>query len=247
MYLFSDHGIRLTKFAYETEIGRREKKKPFISINLPKKLLNTSYFRNMRNNKNRLISFYDVYQTIRHFLRIQKSYSNSSQFSINDKNIHYLRGVSLFNEIPVNRSCNDALIPENHCSCLEGIEVDEKYFLKEFNLKFNNVVDFILNQVNNKTSNLRSICSPFKKSKLNNVFRLSIANKYLFNFIVEFQPGDAWFEAIIEIKKARNAKKEALIENFGKYSRISLYGNQSYCVEDSYLKNYCFCQQQIKG
>ena len=244
-FIFSDHGLRLSKYAYETELARREKKLPFISINIPKKLLNTQYFSNAIKNKDRLISFYDVYQTIRHFLYIQKGDSNSTQFSINDKNIHYLRGISLFNEIPINRSCNDALIPENHCSCLEGIEMNEKNFEKEFNIKFDNVIDFILNQVNNITSHLRSVCSEFKKSKLKNVNRLSILNKNLFNFVVEFQPGDAWFEAMIEIKKL-NGKMEALIENFGKFSRISIYGNQSYCIDDSYLKNFCFCKNPLE-
>ena len=221
-FIFSDHGIRLSKYAYETELGRREKKLPFISINIPKKLLNTQYFSNAIKNKDRLISFYDVYQTIRHFLYIQK-----------------------FNEIPINRSCNDALIPENHCSCLVGIEMNEKNFEKEFNIKFDNVIYFILNQVNNITSHLRSVCSEFKKSKLKNAIRLSISNKNLFNFVVEFQPGDAWFEAMIEIKKL-NGKKEALIENFGKFSRISIYGNQSYCIDDSYLKNFCFCKNPLE-
>ena len=133
-FIFSDHGIRLSKYAYETELGRREKKLPFISINIPKKLLNTQYFSNAKKNKDRLISFYDVYQTIRHFLYIQKGDSNSTQFSINDKNIHYLRGISLFNEIPINRSCNDALIPENHFSCLASFFFD--FLCSEFKFAY---------------------------------------------------------------------------------------------------------------
>lgn len=75
LIIFSDHGSRLVKYAYETEFGRKEKKLPFISIKVPKKLVNTDYYFNAVNNKNTLISFFDVYQTLRHFLAINRKWN----------------------------------------------------------------------------------------------------------------------------------------------------------------------------
>ncbi len=137
---------------------------------MPKSLLNTEYYLNVKNNRNRLVSFYDVYQTLRQFLHIN---SNSTQkldrlqFSINDKNTRYLRGISLFEKIPVNRSCGEALIPDNYCACLERSNTNEEKFKKEFNLRFSDVVNFTLNYVNNLTFQVRNICIPFRIDELN--------------------------------------------------------------------------------
>lgn len=33
-------------------------------------------------------------------------------------------GISLFNVIPKNRSCADAIIPRHHCTCMERVDKD---------------------------------------------------------------------------------------------------------------------------
>ena len=63
LIIFSDHGNRLTRYPIYTSTGRIERHLPFLSMRLPKKLWNTSYFHNAKNNEQKLISAFDIYQT----------------------------------------------------------------------------------------------------------------------------------------------------------------------------------------
>ena len=72
LIVLSDHGNRLKFFAYATEIGKLEKYLPYLSIRLPKKWRQTSYMSNARHNRDKLVSFFDLYQTLRHYLYINK-------------------------------------------------------------------------------------------------------------------------------------------------------------------------------
>ena len=66
--------------------------------------------------------------------------------------------------------------------------------------------------------------------------KFNFLNRYQFSILA--QPGDAIFEATLEI----NRKGISVI---GKIIRSSRYGNQSHCVNDAYLKNFCFCRDTI--
>lgn len=71
LIVLSDHGNRLKFFAYATETGKLEKFLPYLSIRLPKNWPQ-KYKLNAQNNRNKLISFYDIYQTLRHYLFLNK-------------------------------------------------------------------------------------------------------------------------------------------------------------------------------
>jgi hypothetical protein len=53
------------------------------------------------------------------------------------------------------------------------------------------------------------------------------------------QPGDAWFETNLKLS-SHNLKKK-ILNIHGLPSRLSAYGNQSHCVNDPLLVNYCYC------
>jgi hypothetical protein len=238
LVMFSDHGSRLTLYSFQTQSGKIERKLPFLYLRLPKKLWNTKYHLNAVNNKNKLIGAYDIYQTLRHFLHLNANYSrelDNKQFSINNENIRHLRGISLFENIPVNRSCGDALIPGKYCSCLEPFRMSEKEFENETNMKYENAIEFILDYVNTITEHIRDKCVPFSFEKLQYVSNFNLINVSQYQFVVIFKPGDAWFEASVKIDKK-------ILSMDGKVVRLSLYGNQSHCIEDAFLKNYCFCK-----
>jgi hypothetical protein len=104
LLLLSDHGNRLNYFSYGTEAGKLEKFLPFISIKLPRKMIHTKLFSNLKGNKNKLISFFDIYQTLKHFYYINKygleTFEKSNPcreiFQKNDIKERYQRGISLF-------------------------------------------------------------------------------------------------------------------------------------------------------
>ena len=107
LLLLSDHGNRLNYFAYATEGGKLEKNLPFLSIKIPRKMENSQFFQNLKDNKKKLISFFDIFQTIRHFYQINKyGLENSIKlkrlkmcseiFQKNDFKQRSHRGISLF-------------------------------------------------------------------------------------------------------------------------------------------------------
>jgi hypothetical protein len=70
-----DHGIRNHKYRYTNEIGKFEKHLPFLSVRLPNSLQNLIYHQNLIKNRLKLISFYDVYQTLRQFLHLNLDFT----------------------------------------------------------------------------------------------------------------------------------------------------------------------------
>lgn len=244
LFVLSDHGNRLQPFAYGTEIGKIEKYLPFASMRLPKMLWNTSFERNAKANIKKLISFYDFYQTLRHFMHLNSNYTKTldrRQYSVNDKTVRYLRGISLFEEIPINRSCADTLVPNEQCRCLKQKVINETQFYYETSKTFDDAVNLILNHVNNITINLRDRCIEFRKDKIKTAKSLNIYEIKMYKFVVIFQPGDAWFEASIK-KQVNKQQENSQIVIHGNVNRLSAYGNQSICVDSFFIRNYCFCK-----
>ena len=246
LFVFSDHGSRLASYAYKTETGAAEKNLPFVSMRLPKKLWNTRYHLNAEMNKNKLVTAFDLYQTLRQFYHINANYSNEldeQQFKLNDKNIRQLRGISLFEEIPINRSCSDAFIPDMYCSCYKETIIKEDDFFMSSNSSFNIVSNFLLENVNKLTKDVRKKCLQFKFDKFQRLSQSNLHDVYKFVFILT--PGNAWFQTVLKIN--RNAKN--LKEIFTIYDhvvRISPYGNQSHCIDDSVLRNFCYCSDLLR-
>ena len=62
-----------------------------------------------------------------------------------------------------------------------------------------------------------------------------VNNIEIFKLVVVLKPGDAWFEANLNIVNN-------IIRVHGNPYRLSPYGNQSICMKDPILVNYCFCK-----
>ncbi|KAI6233520.1 hypothetical protein M3Y99_00901200 [Aphelenchoides fujianensis] len=72
------------------------------------------WYATFKENKNRLVSNFDLHETFREILRIEDA---------DRKPV----GRSLFTRIPERRSCEDARIAEHHCLCMrkESLNLDE--------------------------------------------------------------------------------------------------------------------------
>lgn len=243
-YYISDHGNRLAKYSLLSENGMLEKNMPIFSIRMPKKFWNTKFFKNLNDNKDRLVSFYDAYQTLRHFLYLNVNHTkllDNSQFFVNDVKTPHLRGISLFTQIPTNRSCSEALIPDNFCNCIRTSLIEEKYFKGNYKMSFDYMFDFILDRINEMTINYRNICIPFQKDKINSVSKYIISKHDRYKFIVTVQPGDAWFMASVQISK----EPEIVLRDYGRLLRMTIYREQAHCVENAFIKPYCFCDPKL--
>ena len=244
--VFSDHGVRLVRYSYKTQTGKIETNLPFISIRLPKVMWNTVYHENLKNNKNKLITHYDTYQTLRQFFHLNQNYPNEldrRQFSINDKNVRYLRGISLFEKVPVNRSCGDAMIPEEYCGCLKQNAVTDDVFKQGTGMKFNEAAEYILDHINSLTEDVRGKCVEYSLDRVEHVSGFDLKLMDRFQFVVVLNPGDAWFEANIKINKDAK-KKENRVTVLDNVIRLSPYGDTANCVQSHMLRNFCFCKEK---
>ncbi|KAK6751781.1 hypothetical protein RB195_003293 [Necator americanus] len=111
--IMGDHGNRigLVQFSYT---GRIEERMPLMAIRLPpdfKKMYPKEYS-NFLVNKWKLTSNFDIHQTLKDIALMRFGSARKSNTT------NYGRGISLFDEIPSNRQCFDAFIPENFCTCL---------------------------------------------------------------------------------------------------------------------------------
>ena len=70
LMVYGDHGNRLS--TYNTHIGKFERKRQFVGMILPSRFENTPYMRNLQGNRDKLLTFFGVYQTLRHFLHMKK-------------------------------------------------------------------------------------------------------------------------------------------------------------------------------
>ena len=244
LLFLTDHGNKLIDFA-KTESGRHERLLPFLSVKLPKSLIGTSLHTNVINNKDKIISFFDIYQSLRHFLFVNKygleSLQNESdsfcknQFRNNSFELRNLRGISIFEEIPLQRSCSDAQIPKTYCSCFHKENLDEKQFLSETKITFNSAALIALNEIRNLTFEVKSLCAPYSLAKTNSFKRIVFNDgEIIYSGRMELQPGEALFEINFKMNSSGLILNDTPL-------RLSRYDNQSYCVSKRLLKNLCFC------
>lgn len=106
---------------------------PLLSFRFPEKFKQKfpEKYRNFKINQNRLISDFDVHETLEEIMDITLGEETHPM-----KSKH---GISLFHEISKNRSCLDALIPSVFCTCMEptfdkNLEAATVGFKPEFQL-----------------------------------------------------------------------------------------------------------------
>uniref|UniRef100_A0AC35F0A1 Uncharacterized protein n=1 Tax=Panagrolaimus sp. PS1159 TaxID=55785 RepID=A0AC35F0A1_9BILA len=89
-----------------------------MGIHVPKKFREEfpDKFNTLVENKNRLTSNFDIHETLEDIFDITLETKHEYQKK---------HGTSLFEKIPKNRTCANAMIPENFCCCMEKIE-DER-------------------------------------------------------------------------------------------------------------------------
>jgi hypothetical protein len=246
--LLGDHGNRLSRYFAETEQGKVEHTKPFLSIRVPRKLWSSKYFRNLQINRHKLITPFDIHKTLKHFFYLNKNgFGNGlskncrKKFQEQNESLRGERGISLFEKIKSQRSCREALIPNNYCACNQKVSLNETIFRKETNYTFNSLKPIILGLINDVTRSQRALCRPFEFKKFieSNKLFIDRSTAFFYQFQVLLEPGNAIFK--ITLQKARDENEFRVIDSI---IRISLYKSQSHCLNDHQLHGFCFCYQQ---
>lgn len=241
---FSDHGIRFGPVR-QLLTGYLEERLPFIFIWLPQwfKEKYPEIVQNLKINRNRLTTPYDLHMTLKHILELSERVEPLPT-ALSCPNCQ-----SIFNEMPWNRSCTESAVEAHWCACSAYTNINPKSTVVIKAVKF--VIDSINKELEKKArapNSTKPLCARmYLKSitlaRKSETFNPNTSNEYV-NYLVLFEvmPSGAKFESTISSFK--HGKKN--FEITGSISRLNEYSNQSYCVNNDYLKKYCFCTKKKK-
>ena len=113
----SDHGFRIGG-ASETYTGRLENNMPLLMIHVPDVLLqkHCDLKQAMTYNTDKLLSAYDIHETIMAVINKRFEGEESKHKLIKHIGSHHVQR-SLFSKLPKLRTCTDAGIPDQFCTC----------------------------------------------------------------------------------------------------------------------------------
>ena len=233
LIMMGDHGYRFGRFR-NTRIGYLEERLPYLSIAVPEwfRRKYPTAIKNLKINHKRLTTNFDIHATLKEILKLQ----SDSQFDpIGNLN---QRGISLFHEIPLERTCDHATLLPHWCTCMSHAPVD----VNDTTVKI--VTDFVIKSLNRElkpfkrcaTLSLKHIVKAETLST--SVAQLTDTMKEKIIYQVEFVTvlGNAHFEAT-----AHYIKPSKEVEILAEVSRLNRYGNQSACVTINSLKKFCYC------
>ena len=226
LFVYGDHGLSWGPIR-SSPVGYLESRLPFFSIALPPvfKIKYPRHAANLEANKQKLVTFLDVHRTLLDLLELKDS-------PLPVSNEGKERGISLFSEIPLNRTCRDANIPLEFCTCIneKAISINDTIVKKAANHLFTQISGIVL---------------PYNKSCTPLLLEQIVAARHLDSddpqmilivVVVKVMPSNGIFEATLKYSKQEN--KFAPVKHI---TRINKYGDQSWCVNDIKLKPFCFC------
>ncbi|XP_059168855.1 uncharacterized protein LOC131950657 [Physella acuta] len=251
LILMGDHGARYSE-ARGSWSGKLEERLPYVSLLFPdwfqKKF--PQAMTNLRTNSKRLTTPFDFHETFKDFLE----YGGSGK---GDKR---QRGISLFKEIPLDRSCEDAGIAPHWCACLAW----DKVSVSEFGVQL--ALQAVMDKINKFTAPYRSKCALLSIANVTSASKLQTRKEvlkfsqtdadggiYKIDFtsshksgITIYQltfftlPGGGHFEATV----THDALREEFILNEKEISRINKYGDAPACIlnENRQIRQYCYCK-----
>lgn len=167
MFMMSDHGHRFSE-ARSSLQGKYEERLPIFSVITP------PWFKNMFpnaqraltiNGADRLTTPFDIHATFQDILGyINHGMDTPAKHVISSS---WPRGLSIFREIPIERTCDDAQIPIHWCACSSWVPVPH-YTSDEIAVKAIHTVIASINDLI-KEAGQDSICEEVKLQKVNRI------------------------------------------------------------------------------
>jgi len=237
--LLSDHGSRYGLLR-QTYLGWLEDRLPFIFFHVPEwwKKENPEKYNNLKSNHDKLTTAFDLYLTLKEVIGGQSENGTSSCPDCR----------SLFTPIPWNRSCTDAGIPFEWCSCERHVETNKTSEIVQKGAA--HLVQVLNNVISNipahsiddgYTCASLSLKEVIKAHKAVQGEDLNVTFD-IYTITVQTTPGDAILESTIKFTQTTNA-----YEIIGDIRRLNMYGNQSACILfKAILRLYCFCTVNLK-
>lgn len=227
--LMSDHGMRFAP-AINLPSGWYDVRLPFLFISLPPWFIkeNPEAAAALKVNEDRLTSPFDLHLTLKHILRLSGRLPEGEDIA---KHCHTAQ--SLFAPVPLNRTCGQACLTLQWCTCNRQQRMNKSSELVKRGAEF--AVEKINEELQKGLSDLNLDPDLCVELELEDV---QVAYNGSQSMIVNFRtkPGNGNFEAALEYDG--DSKQFQLV---GEMTRHSVYKVHSDCVRDLKLKKFCEC------
>lgn len=225
----SDHGMRFGNIR-KTHIGQLEQRLPMLFIALPKLFREQfpQYLSNLRHNANKLTTPFDLYVTWLHLLHLEEHINKGNKSK---------RAISMFQEIPEERSCADASVDPHWCACAMSSAVNTNDSIVTRSSQF------FINAINENLKPVKSVCEQLRLHQIKNAKSISMLSKTMngdiryHRLIVHTQPGDGLFEGTIVYNTLTNTFTLG-----SAVDRINSYGKENKCGVNYLLEKLCYCK-----
>lgn len=214
IFISSDHGGTSYGKADFNKFGVLEYYNPFLGIKMPRSMRHSFWERALKTNRHKMITPFDLHKTLKHIYALNKYGFNHKAtecrriFEKSNVQIRPLRGISLFSEMPVDRSCEEALIPIDFCTCDPGVnvQISEAEFQTETKLTVRDAAQAIVDRLNDKSDELKKLCRSYNLNRVQSVKKLAKKSRQTgrqgFEFRILLEPGASVFKADIEVKRS---------------------------------------------
>ncbi|CAF0998420.1 unnamed protein product [Didymodactylos carnosus] len=249
--LMTDHGSRASDIR-STPQGKLEERLPFMSFILPSQFRQKypHAYKALKANVDRFTTPFDIYATLKSLLNM-KNLGNQGQIK--------QRSISLFDYVPVERTCDDINLEPHWCSCLEWKPVDITDELVQ------TAVKHIVEYINEILLEANSLCQRLYLDGVENVvmhkpntalvtfsgsrdkdgrvphydIRNAVNSIMFYQITFKTKPNQAVYEATTQYL----IKSKKFTTDYEHISRINRYESQAHCVEQtlSHLRKFCYC------
>ncbi|CAL1536954.1 unnamed protein product [Lymnaea stagnalis] len=241
---YSDHGPRHGGIR-TTFNGMVEGRTPYAFLTFPQWFLQKypDVAQNLKTNTMRLTTHFDTHATLQDLIYFK---SPATPPTVRKKH-----GISLFQEIPKRRKCEDIPIPPEFCVC--GHEDMEKLDTATHQSQL--VASAVLLAINGKRS--VRLCEKLHLAKIIQIARIKFPpatveetrNTQMLRVNVQTIPGNAVYEATVflefDSKKAQDSTDTPVkLKVADTVDRLDLYGDQSFCIDDFEQKPFCYCKNK---
>ncbi|KAK0041779.1 hypothetical protein Bpfe_028821 [Biomphalaria pfeifferi] len=256
LILMGDHGARYNSVR-STFAGKLEERLPYFSFLFPKWFVEKypEAIQNLRDNTKKLTTPFDIHETLKDFLK----FGGTGEARVSD------RGISLFKQIPPERSCGHAKIAPHWCACLEWKNIS----MQDPGAK--DALQFTLDTINNYTADYREDCALLSVEKVTDATKLETRREVLkfkqtdseggiykidfndtsqneislYQLTFHTTPGHGHFEVTVTHEVIRNVYRVSEKE----ISRINQYGNDPACIlnKNRQIRQYCYCLSNLKS
>ncbi|CAG9782158.1 unnamed protein product [Diatraea saccharalis] len=260
LMVLGDHGPRFGEFR-NTYQGKLEERLPLMALVLPKgfKKCRPKIAAAVEANTKILTTHFDAHATVLDAMGLE---DHINAFKVFGASVP--RGMSLLRSIPKNRTCGEAGVLPHWCVCFKWSNVpkhDPMFYtvatvLTEF---INNLTVVVRDQCTERK--LTSVVWVMRQSPNEDVLRHERDNKGITSYLaygrvmrpskeyyqtkVKMSPGEAVFESTLTYLVDRSAFELRKTE----ISRVSSYGEESFCIRDTHpsLLGYCYCNRKSKS